>query len=447
MTTELDERLLRARPEIPQPSLNAVERIRRNVIHVAGTRSRVPRRRVVLAVVIALTGLAVAAAVGAPFVRSTLDRLSAWADGTPGEPSPAAQASFDAANAESFARFPRGTVAGLLLRSGPPGIEFELLGFRDGENLCVYLKVPNARRWLAPECVSRRELQRFQEPVAVLGGNLRLTGPNRSSFTVVYGLAADAVHAVRVDVDGTAGGPALLGANAFLYVADTPAGGVHDVPDVQVSWATADRASSTTLQILPLLPTEDPAVFPGPARVERTIDNGTIGWLERREPRGEPFEWPAQDRVQRVLYTRALQPDPGRTFRIAVARTAGTQWFTEGAWYCLTWLYPLVPTDESNMCTRASRIAHGLMYTGQWTSSVSEFALWIGLAADEVERLELIRLDGTSLNVPLLANTFTFQTRREEPTKLVAYDEQGRVVVVEFVGGRGGSLTGIAVPP
>jgi hypothetical protein len=247
-------------------------------------------------------------------------------------------------------------------------------------------------------------------------------------------------------VDRTVGGQALLDANAFLYVAGAPARQIGHWPNVRVTWATPDESSSTTLHAAPGRQQVEPAALPGPDRVERTIEDGSIAWLERREPRGEPFEWPA-DRVQRVVHARSLRPDPERTFRVAVALTGGTQWFTQGRWYCIAWLWPLVSGEASNMCTRASELEHGLMYTSQWNSSVSQFALWIGIAADEVERLELVFPDHTVVEVPVADNTFAFQTRRDEPTKLVGYDAEGRVVTVEIVGARGSSLRGIAIAP
>lgn len=84
---------------------------------------------------------------------------------------------------------------------------------------------------------------------------------------------------------------------------------------------------------------------------------------------------------------------------------------------------------------------------GAWPSSGQQFPLWVGLAADEVFRLELFHRAGEPTEVPLGDNAFAFQTRKGQPAKLVAYDSDGRVVRVEMVGGHGGGLTGIAVAP
>jgi hypothetical protein len=70
-------------------------------------------------------------------------------------------------------------------------------------------------------------------------------------------------------------------------------------------------------------------------------------------------------------------------------------------------------------------------------SSAAQFPLWVGLAADEVARLELYRRDGSFDEVPLADNVFSFHTARGEAAKLVAYDKHDRVIRIEVVRGPG----------
>jgi hypothetical protein len=186
--------------------------------------------------------------------------------------------------------------------------------------------------------------------------------------------------------------------------------------------------------------------LPGPDRVERTLTSGSIGWLDRREPRGEPFPWPS-GYPQDTVWSRQIEPDPATVFRTGIALGEGTQPNTRGRWYCLAWLWPLVKGSFASYCGRAEAVASGMTYVSAWSSSGVQFPRWIGMASDDVARIELFRPDGSRAQVALLDNVFTFQTSRREPVKLVAYDQEERVVKVEAVGGRGSSLRSALVRP
>ena len=99
------------------------------------------------------------------------------------------------------------------------------------------------------------------------------------------------------------------------------------------------------------------------------------------------------------------------------------------------------------MCTRAESLDNGLMYAGAWMNSAVQFPLWVGLASDDVARMELIYQDGVRDPVALTDNVFSFQTTRGEATKLVAYDSENRAVKIEIVGGNGSGLRGYSVAP
>ena len=87
------------------------------------------------------------------------------------------------------------------------------------------------------------------------------------------------------------------------------------------------------------------------------------------------------------------------------------------------------------------------MYAGAWFNSALQFPLWVGLAPDDVARIELIHRDGTTVPVSLVDNVFSFQTTRGEAIKLVAYDSENRAVKIEIVGGNGSGLRGYSVAP
>jgi hypothetical protein len=397
-------------------------------------------RAVALALTVLATSGVVAGAFAQDFLSSSLDRLSSWAGEQPGSPDPEQQATFDRENAAAYARFPSGTRVGRLLQTEVGGRRFELVGFRAGEDLCLRL-VPSAvpPSPAVPECVPRAELVRLGDPIAAVGGDIGARLPDGSGFTVIYGFASDAVRSVEVLEDGTSVGSALVKNNAFLYASPDEPRSRLEGPAL----ALRARDGENAVVEMPVgkgssFPRVDPANLPGPDRVERTLTSGSIGWLEGREPRGEPFTWPAGYDLD-IVWSRHIQPDPGKTFRTGIAFAEGTQPNSRGRWYCLAWLWPLVERSFSSFCQRADVVYSGLTYAGAWPSSGLQFPRWVGMASDDVARIKLFRPDGSHVPVALKDNVFTFQTSRREPVKVVAYDHDGRVVGLEVVGGAGSS--------
>jgi hypothetical protein len=94
------------------------------------------------------------------------------------------------------------------------------------------------------------------------------------------------------------------------------------------------------------------------------------------------------------------------------------------------------------MCGEDDPIETGLFYSASLMSSAVQFPLWVGLAADEVARLELYHRDGSFDVVPIVDNAFSFQAARGEALKLVAYDKADRVIRIEVVGGAGSGISG-----
>jgi hypothetical protein len=419
-----------------------------DVVARAGMPSRLRWKAAALALAALVATGVVAGAFAQGILSDSLDRLSSWAGEQPGAPDPEQQAAFDRENAAAYARFPTGTRIGRLLHADVGGRGYDLFGFRDGTDLCLRLvPFPVPPSPAVPECVPQSELTRLGTPIAPVGGHIRTRLRDGSGLTMVYGLAGDAVEEVEVFSDGRPMGSALVGSNAFLYTQPDEPGSPVEGPVLTVRARDADGdLVDVTVETGPSFSTNNPATLPGPDRVERTLTSGSIGWLERREARGEPFAW-RNTYPQHIVWSRQLEPDPAKTFRVGIAVGQGTDANTRGRWYCLAWLWPLVENSFSDFCGRADAVDSGLTYIGAWPSAGVQFPLWIGMTSDDVASIELFRPDGSHVAVPLLDNVFTFQTSKREPAKLVAYDRDGRVVKIEVVGAPGSSVRGILIRP
>jgi hypothetical protein len=402
----------------------------------AGPDHHVRWKVAVVAVAMLLTAGVVAGALAEGLLNGTLDRLSAWVGDQPGEPAPEQQAAFDEENAASYAHFPNGTRVGRLLSFEQDGQTHQLLGFRDGANLCLRF-VPAV--WsAAPECVPQDMVTRLSTPVATVGADVRAPQEDGSSRTIVYGLAADNVEAVQV-VDGDR----LLGVadvrnNAFYAsLPDQPRpphADPRDDPPVVLRARTAGGVVKIPVHtrlglISETLREQD---LPGPDRVERALDEGSIGWLERAESRGEPFSWPYEF-PDRVLFSRTLAPDPSSSFRLAVAYGQDPDWRENGRWFCTAWLWPTVPGSKNDRgCARADAIRSGLTYLGT-SPNAGGFPHYVGLASDAVGRIEIFYEDGSTQAIPLSDNAFSFYVAADQHSKLVAYDREGQVVMIHLL--------------
>jgi len=266
-------------------------------------RARLPRRRLMDAVVLAAAvgALAIAAAaspLGAALVR-TLDDFSAWIRGEPGQPaSPAEQQAFQEANARSWAGFAPDAKLRRLLETEVSGTSFTLFGFRSGDLLCLRLVASGGASGTSTHCAPLRSLQKAEapalvvaadEPVGSSSGPAGDDGYTADPYTATFGIASDGVRGVVVKADdGTH--DALVGGNAFLYVADHPKVGTR-VRGVEAVAANGDRAT-LAFQSSPFgmldLPPPPRGKAQGPTRLDRHVTGGSIGWVERQEPRGEP---------------------------------------------------------------------------------------------------------------------------------------------------------------
>jgi hypothetical protein len=390
----------------------------------------------VVAVAMLLTAGVVAGALAEGLLNGTLDRLSAWVGDQPGEPAPEQQAAFDEENAASYAHFPSGTRVGRLLSFELDGRPHQLLGFRDGSSLCLRF-VPSVFS-PAPECVPQDMLPRLGTPVATIGADVRRPLENGSGRTIVYGLAADSVDEIEVFDGRRLLGQADVQNNAFFASfpdeprspSDPPGEGPPVVIRAHGADGSADVPVRTRLGLISRSLREED--LPGPDRVERTLDAGSIGWLERGEPRGEPFAWPYPF-PDRVLYSRMLSPDPTSSFRLAVAYGEDPDWQENGRWFCTAWLWPTVPSSKNDRgCSRGDLTGVGMSLLG--TSPLAGgFPHYVGLASDAIGRIEIFYEDGSTQDVPLNDNAFSFYVAADLHSKIVAYDREGRVVSIHLL--------------
>jgi hypothetical protein len=428
-----------------------------DVLRRAGPERRRPRIGVLaLAATLALVAGLAATPFGRAVVADTIERFSAWVSGEPGEPaSPEQQAAFERRNASSYASFPTTPRLRLLLTAEAAGRTFELLGFRTESSLCLRLVrswSPGVGRSL--ECVPASFLAQIEEPAQVVALAWMQVGEPAQTVDGVYGFAADDVEAIELERQRSGRTRASVANNVFLALRARGAGSVadHPLPDPVIRvWALTRDGGRVLLPFVsdnmaafgpdgPTGPsyagheTVDPADLPGPSEVERRPAAGRVGWVERREPRGEPIDLGERiPHLGRLLFARVIQPDPNDPFRAAVSIidvTRGPPRSHKGPQLCLHELRPLSRPPYGAACT-ALRPDHwrgqllGLAYGGTPWTRIST------IAGDETARVEVFLASGRRFAVPLRDNVLSIQLPFAEfPAKLVAYDSAGRVIEI-----------------
>jgi hypothetical protein len=437
------------------------------VLTLAGERRRSARRRLAVAVAVfavVACGIFVATPLGAGIVHS-LGGFSAWLTGQPGSPvSEEEQRAFDEANARSWLHFPAGTQLRRLATVTDPatGVTVDLLGFRSKSTLCLRVSVTGKVRGTGTTCAPLDELRAAGAPVRVVlvdrgfgtGTKTAWYGIDRfhnPALQVTAGIAADGVRRVVV-VDGSGRHTIRATSNAFLYVALEPAVGQR----VRRIWAETD----TSRIRVPFAPApfalggggSPPQRAPGPTKVDRKVSGGTIGWLDRHEPRGEPLDvLPARIRglVERhTVFGRVIAPDPDRPLRVAVT-LSHSRHGTRPTGLC-TWLITRGGGAGGGCGVRATTFARGPITSGTSMSGGSdEFATVSGLASDDVARIVAFLAGGETMPVPLADNVYALDVARARlPARLVAYDAEQRVIgfttTIGDFGGGGGPARGRA---
>jgi hypothetical protein len=404
------------------------------------------RRRVPVAAAVALAALA-AVCVATPLGAAIAHGFSTWISGEPGTPaSPAQQRAFERANAHSFFGFPAGTQLRVLETvKGPGDREVQLLGFRSAQTLCLRVVVALPKLTSRQSCAPLAELRHAGPPARAVDvddgygrghkhawyGTERFGAP---ALQVTAGITADGVRSVTLH-DETGSHTVRAVANAFLYVAWDPgvdqrvdamsartAHGLVDVPFAPAPWAALGGK-----------PHGGPVT--GPAKVQRDVRGGTIGWLTRREPVGQPLSAlrgrVAKDLARGLVYGRLLNPSPGSGARYAItlARSGRMCGWT------------ITGTSAAGGCGALRGVfTHSPISPGTLVVNGSdEFALVGGFASDDVHRVVAYLSAGGTQRIPVVHNAFLASIARSRfPVRLVAYDAQGRIIAVPTLTDIGG---------
>lgn len=444
--SELDEQLQRRLERlVPAPGREELD-WEGALLRAGRLPSRSPRRGRLTFVLVAVALVAVVATPLGGAIASGVGDFSAWVRGEPGQPAaPADQEAFERLNERSFAGFPRGTQLRRLIETEVDGRRFELFGFRSGGSLCLRL-VPLGLGQPQTGCAPVAELERATAPAVVVLSDASFgqqdVPPTEEGYVPAlaaasFGIVADGVREVEL-VDGSGSHRALLDGNAFLSVVERPKLGQR-TESASVVAADGTRLPLAVAQA-PFgergAPAAKPGTAPGPTEVERVVRGGTIGWLERRELRGEAP--PADARYLRgphgkFEFARVLAPDPTSHLRIMVGISTLERFLSrpEQPGVCV---YLLSDGGAGGGCNPlANPFPRGPLMTGQSVShGGDQFATISGAAADEVARIQLFLVSGAHVTVPLRDNTFFVQVPRTQfPARLVAYDSQDIVIGIE----------------
>ncbi|CAN5823396.1 hypothetical protein BH20ACT14_BH20ACT14_10610 [soil metagenome] len=371
----------------------------------------------------------------------------------PGEPaSESDQRAFDAENERTWARFPDGLQLRRVIVTEAAGGTFELFGFRSGYSLCLRLTVEGIpSEGASTGCAPLSELRHAEAPALALYldagfGHQDVPGteegyvPPRASAT--FGVVADGVSAVALR---TSEGPVetIVENNAFLAVTVDPPLGLR----TKELTAIGERGERVSVAIAESPfgdygPQAKPGVAPGPRAVERRVEGGTVGWLVRREPRGQSLTEAGIERdafflrMGTLRYARVLTPDlqSDRRFVLSIVHVPESKplpFGMSGDFLCR--MVFARDVGGGGCSPLADYFSRGPFEVGTSVGHGGEqYALASGVASDDVARMELYLATGERVAVPLADNVYAVEVARTKfPARLVAYDRQGRVIGVE----------------
>lgn len=400
------------------------------------------RRRTVFAV--ALVALLAVAATA--LATGLADRFSAWIDGTPGRPAPAAdQQGFSRRNAGAYASFPRGTKLGLLLQRNAAGTTFSLLGFRNGDTYCLRLI-----RSDHPAAIGRNQCLRAAElhglAALVLDDASFTIGKPAQNVNGVFGFASDNVRSILVTL---AHGTREVGVsdNVFLALDSQPVGTPqrHTIPNpilgVHALLRDGRRINIPyTVSGLGIVPGGNkptvPSYFgraaasnvPGPVKVAAPIRQPQIGWVSRHEQRGAPNPSPREPWFA-FSFSRIIRPDPNNPIAFAVGlgrplHQPPLHHPRRGPETCLMTFAPLQKQAGSVACFSKTFAGGPIMIDGWANDQVPEFS---GIVADGITRLTVYLSSGRTVAAALRDNVFTVSVPQIElPARIVGFDRAGK---------------------
>ncbi len=401
------------------------------------TRARGTRRarRPLVAIAIAAAALVV----GAAAVAETIGHgFSDWLEGSPGTPASSADTA-ELRNGKSFSPLDPKLDVRELLRTTYAGRVYRLVGFRTGGAVCLRLVQAAIDEGGDVACVPGDQLARSHDLAVPLAVDKPLTDPGaggvpgpKASFGLV---AAEARHVV---LDGD-GGPheAESGNGAFLVI--DPGGRT-----TLSGYAIDDEGERRAIPVAPALGREIGQFHTGlpllgPSSVDRTVSGGSIGWLQRREPRGQavpddlarilrphprpsgmPATMPGPTGLAPGDFARLIKPDDQDFVRMVIGRASG------GVCYALVARggvgMSCAPVD---VAFRKWPFSPGWEYAG----AGAQLLTVAGIASDDVAQLQIYLGDGDVLPVALRDNAFFARVQRAKlPARLVARDGAGRVI-------------------
>jgi hypothetical protein len=377
-------------------------------------------------------------AVGATALAETLGHgFDDWLTGAPGAPASAEdEERFQDRNRRSNAPIVTESDLRELMRLTRDGRTYRLIGFRTGGAVCLRFEGMGIDEGGDVACVPAGELERSQDLAVPLkvDAALREAVPGaRASDTATFGLvAAETRRVVLVGNDGER--EARVANGAFLSVTSGPAI-EHTTLE---SYAIDVEGRRAPVPLAPALTSEIDRFETGlrargPSSVERTVLGGQIGWLERREPRGEPLpaelqhaatSWPRG--LPPRAFARVLIPDPNDFMRIIVGVRD-----RDPEEICF---FEVTRGGIGGACSAEAELFVRGPFTGGWTyaGAGSQFVTRTGFASDDVARLELFLGTGERRRIALRDNVFVVRAARAKfPVRVVAYDAVGRVIGVE----------------
>jgi hypothetical protein len=395
-------------------------------------------RPVAVLVAATLLGL-VASPAGRGWIGCAIDALSAWTGGQPGRPAPSdARAEFSEASRGSLAAFPPGADLRLLIRRDVQGVRYELYGFRDRDSVCLRLAawgLPGRQR--ATACASLADVVRRGHVVTPLRTDVPLVRASGSvTAHATFGLALDGVDQVEVRTSDGRSEPVEVRENAFLSVDTHPGASVASLTALTTDGRRVPVEFVPALGTSQVAPEAQGLRAPGPTGVELDVHGGSIGWLERREARGQPLgDLDAVTSHGQVEFGRVLQPDPSTPLRIALALVRITTGTPAGAPQvgdeALCYLELYVGGSAGGTCVHPSTLfTRGPLFnSGPTYFGGSQLVLDAGLVSDRVSRLALFTARGPTVDIAIADNAFALQTRIADlPGRLVAYDDRDRVI-------------------
>lgn len=389
------------------------------------------RRRPIRPAVVAAFAV-VALVLGATaLARTVVSGFDEWLTGEPGQPVSADDvARFRARNEASAAPFARKTAPRELVRVEYDGRTYRLMGFRTGAAACLELAGSDPDEGGDVSCVSASALERSGDLAVPLrvDAPLRETKPGEPpSGHASFGLVAAETR--RVELVTRAGTrDADVGNGAFLSLSP---GGREAAPTVRAFAVDAAGRRKRVLLAPSLRDGMDAYVtglpVRGPDRLERTVRGGSVGWVLRREPRGEPVSAALRRLGDGAIafgsFARVIQPDPDDFVRFTVGVRGGTRpelCFRE-----------ISRGGIGGGCNSADVLFAARPFSGGWTyaGAGSQLVIASGLASDDVDRLILYLGNGERRAVALRDNVYFARVHRAElPARLVALDAGGRVV-------------------